>query len=368
MRTRTLLVCLALESSVGAEEPAEPDVSTSTTIAGTTVSGIVDAYVSFNPARSAENEAVNELHAFDTQANELSFSYAEIALDRPAAPVGFRLDIGFGPTADIVNGADVPNVQQAYAVWQATPQLSVTFGKMVTHHGLEVIETKDNWNYSHSLLFTWAIPFTQTGLAIGYQPVEMVSLKLYVLNGLNNTFDENEFKTPGLQVLVKPTDRVSIAANYCAFNELPGEQGELLDFKDALHLVDVVGWVRPLDWLELGLNADLGYDTAIASERTHWGVAGYTRAHVGTKGSATLRGEYFDDGLSPTLGILADPDMAGEVMEVTGTFTYAPATGLLVRSDVRVDHALGDYEPFTDSAAMPAATQLTVTLGAVASF
>ena len=39
------------------------------------------------------------------------------------------------------------------------------FGKFVTSAGAEVIESKDNWNYSRSLLFAYAIPYWHFGAA-----------------------------------------------------------------------------------------------------------------------------------------------------------------------------------------------------------
>ena len=117
----------------------------SLTFAGITISGSLDAYATINPARSATNAAPNELYAFETQANGASVSLAKIALERKAAPVGFRLDVGFGQTIDIVNATDTAagmghdimrNVEQAYVSWAATPSLTLKIGKLVTHHGL----------------------------------------------------------------------------------------------------------------------------------------------------------------------------------------------------------------------------------------
>jgi len=35
----------------------------------------------------------------------------------------------------------------------------------VTPAGAEVVESKDNWNYSRGLLFAWAIPYFHFGRA-----------------------------------------------------------------------------------------------------------------------------------------------------------------------------------------------------------
>ena len=55
----------------------------------------------------------------------------------------------------------------AYLSYQAPvgKGLEIDFGKFVTALGFEVIKTKDDLNYSRSLLFTMAIPFYHMGCA-----------------------------------------------------------------------------------------------------------------------------------------------------------------------------------------------------------
>jgi hypothetical protein len=58
-------------------------------------------------------------------------------------------------------------VQQAYVSYLAG-KVSIDFGKFVTPAGAEVIENKDNFNYSRGLLFALAIPYYHMGARIGY--------------------------------------------------------------------------------------------------------------------------------------------------------------------------------------------------------
>ena len=85
--------------------------------------------------------------------------------------VGFRADLDFGKTADLV-GAYEPesdgkeiykHIQQAY-VSVLTGKVQWDVGKFVTPIGAEVIESQDNWNYTRSILFGYAIPFYHTGV------------------------------------------------------------------------------------------------------------------------------------------------------------------------------------------------------------
>ena len=54
--------------------------------------------------------------------------------------------------------------------------LQFDFGKFVSPLGNEVIETKDNWNYSRSLLFTLAVPYYHMGMRAIYSPSDKVML------------------------------------------------------------------------------------------------------------------------------------------------------------------------------------------------
>ncbi|HZA35379.1 MAG TPA: outer membrane beta-barrel protein, partial [Vicinamibacterales bacterium] len=149
----------------------------------TELTGFVDAYYGWN--FNGEGPAL--LRNFDVNHNEFSFALAEVALEKKATAdsrVGFRLDFDAGQTADMVNSFEpggpefLDNVQQGYASFLAPvgKGLQIDFGKFVTPHGAEVIETRDNWNYSRGLLFALAIPYYHMGVRIGYPVTDTVSV------------------------------------------------------------------------------------------------------------------------------------------------------------------------------------------------
>ncbi len=92
--------------------------------------------------------------------------------------------------------------------------MQLDFGKFVTWSGQEVIETKDNWNYSRGLLFAWAIPYYHTGLRATYARNDQVSLTGFLVNGWNNAEDNNTGKTFGGQIILKPSAKLAIIENY----------------------------------------------------------------------------------------------------------------------------------------------------------
>ena len=134
------------------------------------VTGFVDVYYQYD-----FNRVDPALRSFDVQHNAFSLSLAEIAFAKGVTTdsrVGFRVDLGFGKTADLVaayepeqDGKEIyKHVQQAYVSVLAGRKLQLDAGKFVTPLGAEVIESQDNWNYSRSVLFGYAIPFYHVGL------------------------------------------------------------------------------------------------------------------------------------------------------------------------------------------------------------
>src|SRR4030095_7894388 len=110
-------------------------------------SGFADTYYGYNfnnpPSRK------NPLRNFDLNHNQFSLNLIELAMERKADPLGFRLDLNFGDTAKFVHaaepgGSDVYQyLQQAYVTYKAPlgKGLSVDVGKFVTHMGAEGIHT-----------------------------------------------------------------------------------------------------------------------------------------------------------------------------------------------------------------------------------
>ena len=182
--------------------------------------GFVDGYYEW-----AFNESSLQLRNFDVNHNSFSLNYAEVALSKAVSETsrgGFRVDFGAGDTANMVNafepgGTDyLKYVQQAYVSYLVPvgKGLTVDFGKFVTPAGAEVIENKDNYNYSRGLLFALAIPYYHTGARIGYTVNDKVSLTGFLVNGWNNVKDNNSDKTVGVSLAIKPTAKIGVIGNY----------------------------------------------------------------------------------------------------------------------------------------------------------
>jgi hypothetical protein len=302
------------------------------------VSGFVDAYYSRNVA--SPESRMNKLRNFDIPENQINLSLAEIVLQKKAQPVGFRADIDFGTANDIVQGiapygttpySTLANIQQAYltVVIPVGNGLTADAGKFVTHMGYEVIESKDNWNYSRSLLFAWAIPYYHTGLRLTYSFADNFTVAVHVVNGWNSVIDNNAEKSLGLMVSYSPTGSTGLVLNVMDGFEQPSgvDVGKKKVF-------DIIVTQNVSDAFALTLNADYGDETLISRLYTWKGAAVYGRYTFNPKSAFALRAEIFDDpgGYATGLGV---PRL--DVKEVTATYEYKFAEALLVRGEARYD-------------------------------
>lgn len=302
----------------------------------TEIYGLVDGYYLW-----AFNETNPQLRNFDVNHNSFSLNYVEIALAKPVSETsrgGFRVDFGAGDTADLVNafepgGTDyLKHVQQAYVSYLAPvgKGLTIDFGKFVTPHGAEVIENKDNFNYSRGLLFALAIPYYHMGARVGYAVNDKVSVMGMLVNGWNNVSDNNSDKTVGVGITVKPTAKVSIIQNYMVGKELDEEDG-------VRNLFDTLVSYAATDKLTVIGNFDYGRD-AVADVDVDWyGVALGAKYQANERWAFSPRYEYFkdDDGFATTV--------SQAIQEITLTGEYKAPGGLITRFEFRTDFSDEDY-------------------------
>lgn len=307
-----------------------------------TLSGFVDtSYTySFNHPDSGKTTG----RVFDTEANSFNLQAAKIALEKLPAKtggVGFRVDLLMGDDAKVIkpygwNTEDF-NLEQAYldVLIPVGKGLDVKGGKFVTLAGAEVIESKDNWNFSRSLLFGYAIPFTHTGVRASYPLLDTLTAYLGVNNGWDDVKDNNEGKTVESALAWSPKDWLSFnLAGYYG----PEEEGNN-DSKRAL--VDFIATYKPFEKLTLKINADYAQEedlVSVGKAATWSGVAAYARYDFNDTWSLSNRTEYFgdSDGVRITAGTPAD------YWENTATLELRPYKDLITRLEYRYDHATSD--------------------------
>ena len=166
------------------------------------VTGFIDGYYSYNynqPTNSA-NGQINDLYNFNDKTDTVELSAAKLTLNHDPAPFGAHFDFIYGRTNGLVNaGLQANYIEQAFLSLKpaAAKGFEADFGKFVTSAGAEVIEAKDNWNYSRSLLFSWAIPYTHFGLRTSLPVSKTETIGLQVVNGWNEVTKNNGWATLG---------------------------------------------------------------------------------------------------------------------------------------------------------------------------
>ena len=71
-----------------------------------------------------------------------------------------------------------------------------------------MIETKDNWNYSRGMLFALAIPYFHFGASAKYAFNPKFAVTGYLVNGWNNSIDNNSGKTTGFSAAWTPNCQI----------------------------------------------------------------------------------------------------------------------------------------------------------------
>src|SRR5205085_5193338 len=128
--------------------------------------------------------------------------------------------------------------------------------------GAEVIETKDNWNYSRGWLFTYAIPFYHFGVRSTWAVSDKTNVAAYVVNGWNNVRDNNRGKSVGVMVAMKPIDKLTMTENYLVGNESPVKDNRR-------HIFDSVSTYEYSKMFSIMGNFDYAFDT-LFTVRRHW--------------------------------------------------------------------------------------------------
>src|SRR5438477_8832900 len=304
--------------------------------------------------------------SFEKDHNTFSLDLFQLQVSRAPGEngVGFVTKINFGKVAErmaadwdgdgtIGNVAEEQNsieLEEAYITYNfpGFPDLQLKGGKFVTLLGAEVIESPLNYNISHSLAFSFSIPFTHTGLLMSYAFAPQFKATLGVVNGWDNVIDSNDGKTVTGSLAFAPADQFSFALNGLYGAEQPSRG----DSKRGI--IDVVATIKPVDNLTLSLNYDYGNETDLGppalngvlskgNTTEEWqafsGVVAYDLPDVlAVPIGFAVRGEYFDDSNGTRLpGATFGRDQ--NTWEVTSTFKVVLAEGLMARAEYRYDKA-----------------------------
>ena len=341
------------------------------------VSAFVDTYFSLNYRFPKPQAGTNAYRAFDAN-NGFSLSWAGIDAAIDPDPVGLQISLRLGPSAAVIAGSDTGSLEfltQAYGQWKPggkDGKVTLIAGKFYTLYGAEAIDAQYNMAYTLGLVPTLSQPAFHTGLRSDIKLADPLTMKLLVVNGWNNTIDNNLGKTFGGQFVLTPIEQLTIYAGYLGgpeeddlrevvcpsdfdYNALNGQcdipgtgVGAIVDNASAnsrwRHLADLVVDFNPTDTFRILFNGtfvaqqalvDPDAGTGDTMTQTFYGASLQMRYQFHENFAAAIRGEIYRDeqGFSTGLDSAATLGTGTVVLDVT------PTPMLTLRFETRGDFA-----------------------------
>jgi hypothetical protein len=346
------LLCLFALGTRGARadeakpgEPAKPTAPSLTDVlaaSGIDVHGYVDTAYSYLSGMGVFTSGVAD-RVFDTEPNAFNLHQTALTIDyQPKEGFGGLVNLTAGRDARVIAslGESTSNfdVTQAFAQYAHGP-VTIIAGKFVTLAGAEVINSTQDTNYSRSILFGYAIPFTHTGARLTYAASDQVSVIVGVNNGWDQLQDANKQKTGELGVSFTPNKVFSLAVQgYSGVEQLSTGAFIGAGTHGVRSLIDAVGTYNATSQLTFILNVDWGRQENVsslvngASTTAQWdGAAAYANYQPNDQWRLSVRAEYFDDKGGYRTGVIQ------KWKEATLTLAYLPTKFVEIRGEVRGD-------------------------------
>jgi hypothetical protein len=285
------------------------------------------------------------------------------------------------------------DVTQAYPSF-SFGKFTLIAGKFETLAGAEVIESPSDLNFSRSILFGYAVPFTHTGVRLTYAATPQIS----IIVGANRGWDTTRpLSSSDLAKLGAPTgysDNSDLTGEFgLAFNPTSALSWTIQGYsgtqEDALYvgcststtcnrsLIDSVLTYHVNSALSATVNVDdaqqtntcsasfvanpaaVNYCGGLGVGTVQWrGIAGYLSEAWSSNFTTTLRYEAFGD----PEGYRLATGVGTEWSEGTVTAQYAPSSHLTLRGEWRVDTAT---QPIFSSTTKPTSAFGTVGVEAI---
>ena len=328
---------------------------------GIKINGMLDTYYSYNfnrpPDRTDINNAngndTNRFRAFDKEDNSITVDNFELVISKPVSKssrAGFTLITNYGEIAQRIVFAKHANygraddddftISTAYVHYLADvgDGLDLKVGRFPTWIGAEVWESVDNPNWSRSLLYQNAIPFTHTGVSAEYGLSDDFTVAAYLVNGWDSFEENNNSKSVGYRLAFE-REAVSFYINAIHGDEKDDLNTSTDGRHDTRNLWDFILDLNPTDKLHLNIN----YDTGTEQNTGHWqGVAAVVDYDFTDDFNLALRGEYFKDaGVQNAAGVFQTRTGVQqgrlELYELTLTANFRVSDKIMVRPEYRRD-------------------------------
>lgn len=346
MNLRSACISIAIFTGLTLPAMAQDDEPWTIGMGDIKMSGLVDAYYSYNLNHPASG--FNTLRNFDSKANQFSLNMAEFSLYQDADPIGFRLDLGFGRAWDLFSAAEPGGrdinrfFPQAYVSLKPKSWggFQFDFGKFYTSVGGELTENNYTWHYGRGYMYTNG-PYYHMGARMSKPLSETFTVGFQLVNGWNNVEDNNTGKTMGFNAAWTPNEKVSVL-----FNSYTGPEKNGPSMGPAYNPNNNQGWrgiyeglinFSPTSWWTGYLDYYYGQEKQAfenGGPTATWQAAGFSSKFSLNKHHAfAVRYEWFDDGAGFPTGY----GQQLTLQEFTGTYLYRWTQGLEMRVEYRRD-------------------------------
>jgi hypothetical protein len=248
--------------------------------------------------------------------------------------------------------------------------LRIRVGKFDTLLGYEGINPTGNAFYSHSFLFTYAVPLTQTGVMGEYKITPDVQIDAGFTRGWNQSLTDNNGEPDFLgELTITPQEsdflkKLTVVANLSFGPQGTGDNSDYWTVIDLIAKFQALGDGSSAGSLLVAVNADYGdaphairlsdsqhtpglSDNASATSAEWFGMAAYGQYICGPHLTLNVRAEWYDDAAGFTTAGLKQPALAGTVTMYEATLGVAitpfpddvNAKNLVIRPEVRLDYA-----------------------------
>ncbi|HRG48357.1 MAG TPA: outer membrane beta-barrel protein [Leptospiraceae bacterium] len=205
MKTKNILLCLLIFSTVGISaqtitpKGSDPKPAEAKWYDKVNFSGYVDVYYNWtsNNRQGSTQDTTGTFHTYNKQFAVNAVKLSVEKLPEKETPWGFRLDLQNGqnimyqerPYQTSNSIYNMQMLQQAYVslYFPVAKGLVIDAGKMATHIGNEVLDSKDNMNYTIGYIFFNTIPFIHTGARATLTLSDKLAAGLYLYNSAQGT-------------------------------------------------------------------------------------------------------------------------------------------------------------------------------------
>ncbi|HSL70884.1 MAG TPA: porin [Longimicrobiales bacterium] len=300
--------------------------------------GFVDAYYAyhFNLRRPGDAPVLTQPVRHNEFNINLAFVEARLSGDRVrgrlALQVGTSVQANYAgePTHGAHSGPVLARqIQEAVAGYRLGQGLWLDGGIFLSHIGAESWISRDNWNYSRSLIADYS-PYYETGLRATWSPSSKFAGTFALLNGWQNISETNANKAAGIRLDYTASTKLTLSySNFLGSESPEGDPSRfrfLHDFIVKLIASDRIGFLASFDIGSQG--------NTVGDEAGNWyGFTAITRVQATARVALAGRFERYADPDGVFLATTLGPGL--ELNGISVNLDVAPTSHFLWRTEFR---------------------------------